>query len=466
MYNTAARTIVRLGIPLLAGNLATYLMKAVDLAMLGHLGTETLAAAGVATLATGVLYTMIWPVSLGVQAIAGRRYGRQVAGGDTDDLRRRTAWVLSNGAIAGWLTAALALVASTAAGPILRLLLTDDDLIYLALDYVRTLRWSTVLMSLGMAHRGFFSAVNRTKIVMGATILGNGLNVLFNYALIFGNLGAPALGIQGAALGTLLAEGFLTLMLVGYGQFSPKMRPYKLLRFAHLRIATIADVIRIMLPPAVQNGAALSIFLTYQTLIGRLGTEYLAVTSLLFTLFRINKTLVGGFAQGASILVGNRLGTGDAEGARQVIIAQERIALLLGVTLAVTLLSATRGVLGLFSLEPELLPLGVRALRFFAFFFFIEVLGYSFEIIFSHNGWGKLVLISEFTTNIVFILGLTLLGVRVFDFGIFGAWSGFAAYQVAHALILTAGFFSGKWREVEVDREEVEPPAVPLPSRK
>lgn len=443
--------ILKLGSPLLAGNLAAYLMKAVDLAMLGRLGTDTLAAAGIATLATGVLYTFIWPVSLGVQALASRRYGRQIAGGNTPELQRETAWVLSNGAIAGWLTASMALLVSTMIGPVLRLLLADEHLAALAMEYVRVLRWSMVIMSLGMAHRGFMSAVNRTGIVMGATILGNGLNVLLNYTFIFGNFGAPALGIKGAAIGTLLAETALTLLFVLYGQLSGEMRPYKLLRFAHLRRATILDILRVMVPPAVQNAAALSIFLTYQTLIGRLGTGYLAVTSLLFTMFRINKTVVGGFAQGASILVGNSLGAGEKEQSRRVFLAQEAIALVIGTAIAVTLLSVPRLVLGLFSLESNLLPLGIQALRFFTLFFFIEVLGYSFEIIFSHNGWGKLVLFSEFTTNIVFILGLTILSVWVLELGIFGAWSGFALYQVAHAAILLAGFLSGRWMDVEVE---------------
>jgi Na+-driven multidrug efflux pump len=104
MFRTTLLRILTLGAPLLAGNLATYLMKVVDLAMLGRLGTETLAAAGIATLTTGVLYTFVWPVSLGVQALGSRRYGRQQAaeapgdsapgdaaapGGSTGELDRR-----------------------------------------------------------------------------------------------------------------------------------------------------------------------------------------------------------------------------------------------------------------------------------------------------------------------------------------------------------------------------------------
>ncbi len=463
MFRTTLLRILTLGTPLLAGNLATYLMKVVDLAMLGRLGTETLAAAGIATLATGVLYTFVWPVSLGVQALASRRYGRQVtaategAGAATLEQRRReTAWVLSNGVVTGWIFASVALILSTLIGPILELLLTDSHIVDLAMEYVRILRWSMFIMSLGMAHRGFLGAVNRTGIVMAATIIGNGLNVLFNYALIFGNFGMPAMGIAGAALGTLLAEAAMTLLYVLYGQLAPRVRPYRLLRFAHIRRSTVRDIAAVMIPPAVQNTAALSIFLVYQTLIGRLGIHYLAVTALLFSMFRINKTLVGGFAQGASILVGNSLGAGDREHGRNVILAQELIALVIAGTVATILLTIPHAILSLFALEAELVPLGLEALRFFALFFFVEVMGYSFEIIFSHNGWGKLVLLSEFSTNVIFILGLSLLLGWVFDLGIFGAWSGFAVYQVAHAAILTAAFLSGKWKYVEVERPSVE----------
>ena len=109
-------------------------------------------------------------------------------------------------------------------------------------------------------------------------------------------------------------------------------------------------------------------------------------------------------------------------------------------------------ILSLFSVEAELVPLGVSALYFFTAFFFIEVLGYSFEIIFSHNGWGRLVLASEFVTNVVFILGWTIMAVWVLELGIYGAWSGFALYQVAHATILLAGFLSGRWQRIEVER--------------
>ena len=78
-------------------------------------------------------------------------------------------------------------------------------------------------------------------------------------------------------------------------------------------------------------------------------------------------------------------------------------------------------------------------------------MGFSFEIIFGGNGWGRYVLFSEFSTNIIFIIILTLVLVNIFHMGIYGAWMGFALYQVFHALILFLGFLSKKWLHIEVE---------------
>ncbi len=451
MLRQRVRRILILGVPLLAGNLSHYLMKIVDLAMLGRLGTGVLAAAGVGTLTAGVLYTMVWPVSLGVQALASRRFGRQTADGDGDDAARFTGRVLGNGIAVGWCATALALVLSLLLRPALSAILKDQQTAALATQYVHIIRWSAVLLSVGLAMRGFLGAINHTRIIMVATITGNVANVFFNWILIFGKLGLPSMGIRGAALGTVLAEALLTGVFLIYILVRASLRRYRVFRLKHVNRKAMGDIARVMIPPGVQNAAALAIFLSYQAIVERLGTDALAVTSLIFAVFRINKTIVGGFAHGTSIIVGNELGSDRKDEARGAMVAQEHVAAWIGVAVAAVLVFAPQTVLSLFALESHLLPLGVRALRFFAGFYFIEVMGYSFEIVFSHNGWGRLVLVSEFVTNVVFILGMTLMAVFVFDWGIYGAWSGFATYQIFHAAILYGGFLSGRWLSVQVE---------------
>lgn len=448
--------VIRIGFPLLAGTLSFYLLQIADTAMIGRLGTTELAAIAMAGLFTHILFTFIWPVSVGVQAIVARRFGKQQKqveeGGDPEEACRQTGEVLDNGILVGIIAGAIGLLFSFCAGFVFDLLFQDKTLIPLGLSYVNILRWFLPISSLMMVFTGFLSGINRTKDIMIANIMGSLLNILFNYILIFGKLGFPAMGIPGAAWGTVLAVFVQILYLFLRVALPAELRKYRSFTFQHIQFSLMGNIIRVMIPVAIQNIIALGVILVYESVIGSIGTVYLAVTHIVFSLFRINKTLIGGIARGASILVGNALGAGDKEEATAFIIACEKIAAVIGFVILGVILLFPEGIVRIFTAETEAVTIGVRAMYFFAPFFFLEVMGFSFEMIFTANGWGRFVLFSEFSTNMVFILGVTFLLVRVLGFGIYAAWTGFALYQAGHAIILTIGYLSKRWIHIEVEK--------------
>ena len=448
------KKIIRLGLPLFAGNFSFYLLQLADTIMVGQLGTSSLAAIAMAGLFTGILFTFVWPVLIGTQAIASRRFGKQQANHvelEQLKLASETGQSLDNGLVVGIFMGVLGVVFSFLARPILGVLIKDPELLPLSLAYISVLRWVLPFYGIMMALSGFLGGINRTKIIMISNVGGSLLNILFNYIFIFGKLGFPSFGIKGAAIGTVLAGFFQFIYLLGVIRYDRKLSVYNTLGFKSLDITVMKNMFKIFLPVAVQNILALAVFLIYESIIGTIGTVYLAATHVIFSLFRINKTLVGGFAQGAAILVGNALGADQKELAVKIVYGCQAIAVLLGSIVVFLVLTFPETVMAIFIQDPETVLIGVKALYFFGIFFFIEVMGYSFEIIFGGNGWGRYVLFSEFTSNIVFIVGLTLLLVFVFDKGIYGAWIGFALYQVFHALILFIGFLSKKWLHIEIE---------------
>ncbi len=442
------KDIVRIGTPLLAGNLSHYLHHVTDSAMVGRLGTAELGAMGIATLFSGIGFTFLWPVTTGVQALTSRRYGRELAGSGSPEA---TAAVLANGLTVAILTALASSLFFLTAPFILPLLIGSDDLFSNAMLYINTVRYSVLFLALQMAITGFLSGIKQTGAIMKATLFGNLLNILLNYLLIFGKFGFPEMGIRGAALGTVITEVVLVLYLLLVLYRKKMVSRGKIIGEKVIHLPLMGFITKAFLPPMIQNIIALAVFLSYQSLVNIQGTVYLAVTHIAFAMFRINKTIVGGFARGSAILVGNELGGEDPERARQVIMGCEFLAALIGVVLLLTVMLFPGAIVSLFSTDASTIALGIKALRFFAPFYFIEIMGYSFEIIFSSNGWGRYVLFSEFTTNLLFILGMTALLTLVFHFGIFAAWLSFGLYQVFHALILAAGFISGRWKKVQVD---------------
>ena len=229
---------ILLGAPLLAGLVSEFLMVLADSVMVGRLGTDYLAAIAIATMFGELLWVIVWPMAPGTQTIASRRYGRQKNKADQNAvvqgvLKQKTGETLDNAIIVAVVVGCGAIVVAMFSN-YLGLLLDDKALIPMAQAYITTLKWLMPMAGIFYAIYGFLAAINQTKVIMVATISLNVLNILFNYILIFGKFGFPALGIMGAALGTVLAQSLGTIFLVGYVLLSRHVRPYHCLKFKKL----------------------------------------------------------------------------------------------------------------------------------------------------------------------------------------------------------------------------------------
>lgn len=410
-----------------------YLYRLADAVMVGRLGVEPLATIAIATLYTNVHEMFIWPVALGTQAIVSRRFGRD-DGGSIDVVA--ASGVLS-GLFAGGMATLLALLAPLIL-PVLTPGLARD-----AIPYVLINAASFPLIGIASALRGYLSGVHRTRVVMTAIVSSNILNVLLNAVFIFGLAGFPALGVTGAAIGTVGAR-VLNLAVLGLASLGS-------IRGVAPVLPISVRILRIGAPVAIQNAIAMSVVLLYQSMLGTIGAVYQAVTHVVFSTFRINKTLVGGYANGASILVGNALGRGDREESIQIIRAQQVIGISVGILICAVVLTVPGTIARAFDLTGTARDLSIFAFRFFSLFFLVEIAAYSLEIIFTHNGWGRFVLASEAITNAIGIVLLPAAAIFLFHLGHIGAWAGFTVYQLTHAAILYAGYLSRRWTSIEVD---------------
>lgn len=437
MLRKRLKQILILGTPLLGSHLAMYLYRLADAVMVGRLGVTPLAAIAIATLYTNVHEMFVWPVALGTQAITSRRFGRAESSstaGDSDE-------VVTSGLVAGLIAGSGASILALAAPFLLPLL--SPELARLAVPYVLINAASFPLIGAASALRGYLSAVHRTRIVMVGIVSSNLLNIALNAVFIFGLAGMPALGVTGAAIGTVGAR-VLNLLVLGAATIGSVNR-------SRPTWALTRRILLVGAPVAIQNAIAMTVVLLYQAMLGTIGAVYQAVTHVVFSTFRINKTLVGGYANASSILVGNALGRDDQTEAIDYFRAQQVIGIGVGLFVCVVVLTLPATLARAFDLEGQAFLLAVRAFRFFAPFFLIEIAAYSLEIIFTHNGWGRFVLMSEAITNVIGIIALPAAAIFLFSLGYWGAWAGFVVYQVGHAAILYAGYLSRRWISIDVE---------------
>lgn len=448
--------VIRLGAPLLAGMVSEFFMYIADSAMVGRLGTNYLAAIAIATLFAEIMWVIVWPFAPGTQAIASRRYGQQEFviksnGLHHHELHKKTGEVLDNSIAISFSIGIFAIIFAAFAEEILGMLLDDSELIRLAISYIAIIKWAMPLAGVFYSIYGFLAAVNLTRVIMVATVSLNALNILFNYALIFGKFGLPAMGMAGAAIGTVLAQTLGTVYLVVYILMSKHTAKYGCGKFSSLQWKLMKDIFIASCPMIAQLGLVLAIFLYYESLIARFGVVHLAVTHVIFTMFILNRTLIGGFAEGGSVLIGNHLGRNEPKEAMRYANATELVAFLFGLMLVILILTFPESIIKVFNQEPETVALGAQGLKFFVVFIFINILGYPFEIIFTHNGWGKYPLVTELVSIVAFALGLTVLLTRYFSLGIYAAWLSLGLYMVCYSVLLVGGFLSKRWLEVTVE---------------
>jgi putative MATE family efflux protein len=427
-----------------------FFMYMADSAMVGRLGTNHLAAIGFATLFAEVLWVIVWPFGPGTQALASRRFGKLEAVKDRDISdytvhQQRIGEVLDNALIISFAVGTVTIFFASYSREILGLLLDDSDLISLAHAYIRIVKWVMPLAAIFFSLYGLLAAIKLTRIIMVASVSVNVLNIVFNYILIFGKFGIPAMGIEGAAIGTLSSQGLGAVSLLAYVVFSRKLRGYRCCRFRTIQWRLIKDIFQVASPMIVQLGVSLGIFLYYESIIAGIGTVYLAVTHIVLTVFVLNRSLVEGFAEGGAVLIGNHLGRGDRKEALQYAYATECIAVCVGGVLLILVLIFPVFIVNIFNSEQETVAIGVRALRFAAGFLFISAIGFPLEVIFTHNGWGRYALVAELFPIFIFTLGLTLLVVKYFHMGIYAAWLSLGLYMIAYSALLIGGFFSKKW---------------------
>ncbi|WP_028972967.1 MATE family efflux transporter [Spirochaeta cellobiosiphila] len=439
------KTILLMGIPLLFSRLSNYFHQVTDSMMMGHYqqGSDSLAALAMAGLFIWVFNTMLWPLGSGVQAVCTRREGNEKLKPQPD--LTLVGLVLDNGILLVSTIALIAMFLSLSAPFFMTILLKDDNIRTIALEYIRILRWTFLPLGLSAVMQRFLGAVHRPRYVMISSILSNVLNIVLNYFLIFGKGIFPQLGITGAALGTLISQCIALIFLLTVLKIDKYFAKYEVFHFKKMNFKMMQNIFRLAYPIALQNGTAFIVLMIFESFVGNVGSAYLAATHVVFSSFRINKTLVGGFGLAASIHVGNALGEKNTDQAIRYARTSKVFAYIVGMLVFIAFFFFPEVMARAFSSEGDTIAVIAKALHFFAPFYFIEILGFSYELIFVSNGWSKFVLLSEMFTNVVFIIGFSYLASIIVPGNIYYIWLGFGLYQLFHSFIIHGGYYSRKW---------------------
>ena len=304
------RPTLRLAIPLVLAELGWMSMAIVDTMMVGRLPNSAVAISAV-SLGGILVHTLAFfggGLLTGLDTLVSQAFGA----GQREDCHRS----LVHGIYLSFALAPLLMAPVWFFDSLLRQAHIAPDIIALAVPYSKAMAWGTLPLLLYFAMRRCMQGMNLVRPIAFALVTANLINAVGNWLLIYGKLGAPAMGAVGSGWSTAWARIYLAAVLVGYLLWYDGKHRTELLRTPiQPDLMRIRRLIALGLPAAMQITLEIGVFALVTALIGRLGAVSLASHQIALNTVSLTYMVPLGISSAAAVRVGQAIGRRDPQGA-------------------------------------------------------------------------------------------------------------------------------------------------------
>ena len=440
------RAILTISFPMVISQTSETVMMFVDRLFLSRLGKLYLASAMSGGL-TSFVFTSIFGGIVGyVNALVAQNYGA----GRKDQCARAVTQ---------------ALYLSLASYPVLLLLLPAARMLFvitghgpeqIALEsaYLQVLMFGSVMFLLRNAITGFFTGTGNTRVVMVANITAMLVNIPSNYVLIFGKLGFPAMGIRGAAYGTLCGS-FFALAILGIAYLRtirlPEFRGKDQWRFSG---PLFGRLLRFGAPAGIEMFLNVMAFNLFVQFMHSYGPDVAAAVTITFNWDLVAFVPMLGLGIATTAIVGQHIGAKDFDGARATTFLSLRLGYIYSGSLMLLFVFAARPLVGVFASgfpdpDGDVTRLAVTLLRLAS----IYTMADSTQLVFAGalRGAGDTAWIMKFSVVVHWIMAaIAILLIRLVHASPVLVWCVFITFVVILGVSMWLRFKSGKWRSLSL----------------
>ncbi|MCT4602314.1 MAG: MATE family efflux transporter [Marinifilum sp.] len=345
---TDYKNIWKIAYPIILGSVAQNIIALTDTAFLGHLSEIALGAAAIATIFYFAVVMLGWGFGLGTQIVIARRFGEgnYARVGKTFDHALYFLLILSI-LLLGFM--------QIQAPPILKEIVQSDAIFQASTDYISVRAWGILFACVNLLFRAFYIGIAKTKVISWSTAFMAVINIFLDYALIFGELGLPEMGIKGAALASVIAEACVLIFFLIYTFKKTPLNKYKLFAFPKIDKDLYTRLLKVSFPMMVQNFLALSCWFVFFLLVEKMGERELAISNIIRSIYVLIMVPVWAFASAANTLVSQVLGEGEPKEVIPVIFRTIKLSFLAVLALVGVSLLSPELVISIYTEEPSLI---------------------------------------------------------------------------------------------------------------
>lgn len=436
------RKVMYIGLPIILGSIAQNIIVFTDTAFLGRVGEVQLGASAIGGIFYLAFVMLAFGFGIGAQIIMARRFGE----GDLKGLGN----TYSHAFFFLLLLSLLVFLLFREFSPwLLNHYLASDSVKEESLKFLKFRMYGFFFAYINVTFRAFYIAIGRTMIITWTTVIMTLVNVVLDYGLIFGRLGLPEMGIEGAALASVFAEISTTLVATLYTLKLGNYKRFFLLQPAKLSFSRFVPVFRIASPMMLTNFFSLFVWFFFFMIIEKLGETELAVSQLVRSVYIILLLPVWGFSSATNTMVSYYIGRGHRERVQGLV---QRVALLsaLSVAVVVCLVQLAPGmVLRIYTDQWHLIEGTIPVLRVISGA--AVCLAAAFTLFNGVSGTGRtgVALIIEILTLSLY-LGFAWIMAHEFNGTVAMVWSAEYLYAVLLATVSWLYLKYGNWRKAIV----------------
>ncbi|MDE5590701.1 MAG: MATE family efflux transporter [Acetatifactor sp.] len=344
--------VLTLALPISLQSLITVGVNMLDTIMVGTLGELELSATSLANQFITIYHIFCMGLGMGASVLVSRYWGMRESEPEKAALAlKKTICIMVR------LTMGLALAFAAATlvmpGVIMSMYTPEEDIISLGVVYFRYSVVTYFFLGLSLVCTIVLRSVGKVRMPLYVSVGAFCVNLVANYAFIFGKLGMPKMGIAGAALGTLIARVFEAGMICGYLFFLDKSIG---IRIKHLGMKTkdlLGEYVRISIPVLISDGILAIGSNTVAMVVGHLGVSFVAANSITSVTQQMSNVLTQGVAQAGAIVTGQTLGEGERDKAFSQGYAFLGLGLSLGLFAALVIRVISGPVIGAYNVSEE-----------------------------------------------------------------------------------------------------------------